>query len=729
MDAASRRDHPLLETVLVVVLAAALGGLVGALPLLARGDDVLHDLLLRASTAPPSARIVLLLVDDESLRRHGPWPFPWKIWARVVDELAARGAAWIAFDVVFAPRGEGDEGQRQDFGRSLGRFGRCVLPHYWQPRRVLRPETGRLEDAWSREDPDPALPRALGGFANVPLPGDEGRRPLRSVVLERSFGSGTTDGAFVWNLARRLDPGLGDRVDPRRPFLLRWRGGAGRFPRCSVAELLGGDAAVPPLAGKVVFVGAASPSLGDVKPTPLGALSGVHVQAHLLDGLLDGGPLRLPPPWAAALFLVLMAFPARLLAGGGPWGRRLVAVGLVASGGGVLAFIALQMGDLRLPILPMLIAVVLAASWRTGAFPIRVGPRGVPSTSRPVALQGASDADLLDRLRAGQREPALRLELLRRFCARGEVPFARALAAELDVGALGADELEDTGLALARGGAVDQGRRFLHELCRRDIGRDEARRTLRALEERLSLSAGLVTIEGIHALLGRRFEEVARVGEGASALVFRGRDGEGPVALKVYRPWLMRDVAMVERFRRERRVLEALHCPLVPAFRDAQEGRLFVLAMDWVEGENARNRIEGRGPLPAGELVELLRSVLAGLAHMHGRGFFHGDLKGENLILSPGGARLVDFGLAGEEGATEAGRVLGTPGMMAPECLAGQPRSRAVDLWALAALVDELGGAEGREALPERFRTLLRRCRDADPESRPTAGELLAGLG
>src|SRR5205814_1297348 len=97
-----------------------------------------------------------------------------------------------------------------------------------------------------------------------------------------------------------------------------------------------------------------------------------------------------------------------------------------------------------------------------------------------------------------------------------------------------------------------------------------------------------------------------------------------------------------------------------------------------------------RGPLPVSEAVKLGIEVADALAEVHALGIVHRDLKPSNVILSPRGARVLDFGVASVKGSprlTTTGVAVGTPLAMAPEQMRGQPPDNRSDLWALGVML------------------------------------------
>jgi len=166
------------------------------------------------------------------------------------------------------------------------------------------------------------------------------------------------------------------------------------------------------------------------------------------------------------------------------------------------------------------------------------------------------------------------------------------------------------------------------------------------------------------------------------------------------------DELMLKRLWREARSAAAVTHPNVCRIYDVveQDGELF-LAMELVEGESLGQRL-ATGGVPLGEAVAVTRDVLRALTAVHDAGLVHRDLKPANVMLTPHGAKLLDFGLsrppptgetALDTAITQAGRAVGTPRYMAPEQWAGEGIGPATDLFAAGALLYEM--LTGRPAL------------------------------
>jgi serine/threonine-protein kinase len=198
-------------------------------------------------------------------------------------------------------------------------------------------------------------------------------------------------------------------------------------------------------------------------------------------------------------------------------------------------------------------------------------------------------------------------------------------------------------------------------------------------------------------VVATRYELLDKIGVGGAAVVYKARDTrlDRIVALKVLREELADDPEFVERFKREARIAAGLSHPNVVGVHDFGEyGQTAFLAMDYVDGETLKQRLQREGRLPPTEAVGVASQVLAGLAAAHARGLVHRDVKPQNVLLtSDGMARLTDFGIAGGggvSGLTQAGTTVGTALYMSPEQVRGDPLGPPADVYSAGALLYEL---------------------------------------
>jgi serine/threonine-protein kinase len=161
-------------------------------------------------------------------------------------------------------------------------------------------------------------------------------------------------------------------------------------------------------------------------------------------------------------------------------------------------------------------------------------------------------------------------------------------------------------------------------------------------------------------------------------------------------------------------------------------------------------------PMPPRQALRVCAEVAAALAAAHAQGVVHRDVKPGNVMLTPDGAKVFDFGLAARIGSPEldgrSDRIFGTPAYVAPERLAGATVGTAADVYALGVLLyrtltgehpwtastpAELIAAHASgeptplpalEGVPEGIAEMYRRCLSRDPDGRPAAGEVAAAL-
>jgi len=209
--------------------------------------------------------------------------------------------------------------------------------------------------------------------------------------------------------------------------------------------------------------------------------------------------------------------------------------------------------------------------------------------------------------------------------------------------------------------------------------------------------------------LGNAYTIERELGGGGMSQVFVAIESAlgRKVVVKVLRAELA-EALSAERFKREVRLAAKLQHPhIVPllAAGDIEGGVLFY-TMPFVEGESLRARLQREAGLPVGETVRILRDVVSALAYAHRGGIIHRDIKPENILLSEGGAVVLDFGIAKAINAsretedagdgkrsstlTAAGTSLGTPAYMAPEQAVGDALDHRADLYALGVVAYEM---------------------------------------
>lgn len=186
----------------------------------------------------------------------------------------------------------------------------------------------------------------------------------------------------------------------------------------------------------------------------------------------------------------------------------------------------------------------------------------------------------------------------------------------------------------------------------------------------------LHTMAAVGDVFAGRYELVDPLAEGGSGVVWRAWDrrAQAYVAAKVLRQV---DAASLVRFMREQSLRVSHDHVLAPTGWAGEDDRV-LLTMPIVRGGSVATLVGDHGPLPLIWVATLLDQICAALEAIHALDLVHRDVKPANMLLDATGTSvphlwLSDFGVAtsrDEPRLTQGPYVLGTPGFLAPECLA-----------------------------------------------------------
>jgi serine/threonine protein kinase len=185
-----------------------------------------------------------------------------------------------------------------------------------------------------------------------------------------------------------------------------------------------------------------------------------------------------------------------------------------------------------------------------------------------------------------------------------------------------------------------------------------------------------------------------RIGSGGMARVYRATHLVlgNQVAIKVLHGHA--SPLAQKRFKREAEAMARIAHPNVAKIVDfgSTPGGVPFLVMELLEGRTLKRAVKEHGPFALHAALKLAREVASGLEAIHAGGIVHRDLKPGNVMLTPQGAKILDFGVAvvpdSETRFTAAAQILGTPAYMPPEQIesAKEVDFRA-DLYALGAIL------------------------------------------
>jgi serine/threonine protein kinase len=240
------------------------------------------------------------------------------------------------------------------------------------------------------------------------------------------------------------------------------------------------------------------------------------------------------------------------------------------------------------------------------------------------------------------------------------------------------------------------------------------------------------------SLLKQRYRIVEILGQGGMGSIYRAVDENLGMEVAVKENLFTTD-EYARQFRREAIILASLRHPNLPRVTDhfVIEGQGQYLVMDYIEGEDLRERMDREGVLPDAEVVVLGAAICDALTYLHSRQpqVVHRDIKPGNVKVSPlGQILLVDFGLAkiiqGSQATTTGARAM-TPGYSPPEQYGTARTDHRTDIYSLGAtLYVALTGALPEDALARAMeQTDLTPVRRHNPKvSRRLAGAIEKAL-
>jgi serine/threonine protein kinase len=198
------------------------------------------------------------------------------------------------------------------------------------------------------------------------------------------------------------------------------------------------------------------------------------------------------------------------------------------------------------------------------------------------------------------------------------------------------------------------------------------------------------------AALGERYEILGEAGHGSMGNVYKARDRETgeTVALKLLKPEIASDQAMMDRFKNELLFARKItHKNVCRVYEFNRVAGIAYTSMEFVEGESLRSVLNRFGGLPQRKATDLALQICSGLKEAHAQGIVHRDLKPENVMIDgQGNVKIMDFGIARsmEAGTRLTGSMVGTPAYMAPEQVAGKPVDYRTDIYSLGLMLYEM---------------------------------------
>ena len=259
-------------------------------------DHKIYDVASQLITPQADDAILIVEIDEASLKALGRWPWPRREHARLLGTLATYRPVAIAYDVLFLEPSADDAA----LAAALANAAPVFLPALQE-----RDAAGRVHGITR---PPPLLVQSAAGIGAAELVPD-GDGVIRRADSAGAKGQGALPSLTALMLGR-FTGASPNAASANSPFLINYAG-RDSFRRVSFADLAAGEVPRALVYGKLIMVGATAAGLGDVHSVPEragGLLSGAEIQANIVNTQLTHSRIRtLPPPLAALLAMIPLA--------------------------------------------------------------------------------------------------------------------------------------------------------------------------------------------------------------------------------------------------------------------------------------------------------------------------------------------------------------------------------------------------------------------------------------
>ena len=198
-------------------------------------------------------------------------------------------------------------------------------------------------------------------------------------------------------------------------------------------------------------------------------------------------------------------------------------------------------------------------------------------------------------------------------------------------------------------------------------------------------------------IIGNRYEILEKIGNGGMATVYKAKCHvlNRYVAIKVLRDEFTTDEEFIKRFNTEAQSAASLTHPNIVSIYDVgNEGNLYYIVMELIQGKTLKEIIEEDGALPWKWSVNIAIQICSALEVAHKNNIIHRDIKPHNIIITEEGiAKVTDFGIAkavSNSTITAFGTTIGSVHYFSPEHARGGFTDAKSDLYSLGIVMYEM---------------------------------------
>lgn len=402
-----------LEHFVLVALLAFVSGLFVHNSLLWRWDNLLYDAQLSFWTRSVSDEIIIIAIDDESLRELGRWPWSRSIHASLIEKLEPESPRAIGLDIIFSEPDASNPEADALLARALRASGKVVLPVFMSRKSNNSFPIEAL--------PLPEFADSAAALGHVHL--DIGADGIaRRVYLREGIGEpywkhfslallSITDAAAELELevdiAEQQEQYSSMQWYREYPFLIPFAGPPGHFRQIGYSQVMSGQYAPGLFKDKIVLVGTTAKGLSDALPTPLsgdsGRMPGVEIIANIIDSILNNlRIIELETPWLILITAFFVALPMLIYPYLNP-ASTLLALFSIVFGTLVLVALLLWLFKIWIPVSTILLFQFLTYplwSWRRLVLAMRhinVELNRLSATQKALSMRG--ERNLSDEIR------------------------------------------------------------------------------------------------------------------------------------------------------------------------------------------------------------------------------------------------------------------------------------------------------------------------------------------
>lgn len=199
----------------------------------------------------------------------------------------------------------------------------------------------------------------------------------------------------------------------------------------------------------------------------------------------------------------------------------------------------------------------------------------------------------------------------------------------------------------------------------------------------------------IGMIIGDRYEILEKIGTGGMSDVYKAKDHKLNrfVAVKVLKQEFSENANFVSKFRIEAQAAAGLmHPNIVNVYDVGEEGGIYYIVMELVEGITLKKYIEKKARLSVKEAISIAIQVSMGIEAAHNNHIIHRDIKPQNIIISKEGkVKVTDFGIAkAATSNTITSNVMGSVHYTSPEQARGGYSDEKSDIYSLGVTMFEM---------------------------------------